>query len=500
LMMLLLFYISVTLPFSLGFGDLAGDVDRVLDMLFCCDVVLNFRTTYADRDDSVIVDGKKIAKKYLKSWFLLDFMSSVPFDMITAGLLPSLTPARFLKIGKIAKVLKLLRISKMLKVFEGSELGDKLEEKSTTKAHQTMARFMKLVSLCFMLSHWLACFGAAVDSTGLEVYFIGKEANPTQGQMYLAALYGAMTTLSTVGFGDVIPVTDQERAYAMLAMIIGGSFYGYIVGSITSIVADGDRNARAFYERMDLLQSWLDSHGQLPKLLRRRIRKHFKVTLSEKSVMDDSSVCSDLSPELRADTAFFIIHENVRQNPMFNDIPNSAMANLVDVLQKNYTNKNEYIVKAGDPGIAMYVLVTGIARFDKGVPWSAPGTKPAAFKEAQRFQQLIEGDSFGEEILFGLEENYLYTVVAITDCHFHSISEDGFMDRYRNMPELRKQMFANFMRSKNAPMSVLDGTDDSEAVNAKTSPSTSAKNRKQRPAADAGQASSGLGQKPYRKR
>ena len=59
----------------------------------------------------------------------------------------------------------------------------------------------------------------------------------------------------------------------------------------------------------------------------------------------------------------------------------------------------------------MYILVNGVARYDKGAPWSARYDEGT-----QRFQQLIEGDSFGEEIIFGLEESYLYTVVAITDC------------------------------------------------------------------------------------
>ena len=40
--------------------------------------------------------------------------------------------------------------------------------------------------------------------------------------------------LLPIGRGDMIPTSDGERAYATLAMVIGGAFYGYIVGSITS--------------------------------------------------------------------------------------------------------------------------------------------------------------------------------------------------------------------------------------------------------------------------
>merc|ERR1711924_236898 len=50
--------------------------------------------------------------------------------------------------------------------------------------------------------------------------------------------------------------------------------------------------------------------------------------------------------------------------------------------------------------------------------------------------------------IFQLEEDYMYSVVAMKPCEFHSISEDGFKHQYRNMPELHKQMFVNFLRSR----------------------------------------------------
>ena len=41
---------------------------------------------------------------------------------------------------------------------------------------------------------------------------------------YLAALYWAMSTMTTVGYGDITPESDGERAYAMVGMVIGGGF------------------------------------------------------------------------------------------------------------------------------------------------------------------------------------------------------------------------------------------------------------------------------------
>ena len=62
-------------------------------------------------------------------------------------------------------------------------------------------------------------------------------------------MFWSMTTLTTVGCGDILPTSDAERAYAMLAMIVGGAFYGYIVGSFTSMVSELDLNVRACHDK-----------------------------------------------------------------------------------------------------------------------------------------------------------------------------------------------------------------------------------------------------------
>ena len=59
-------------------------------------------------------------------------------------------------------------------------------------------------------------------------------------RQYLASVYWAVTTMTTVGYGDIAPVTDSERIFTVFAMIVGGGFYGYVVAQATRIVMDFD--------------------------------------------------------------------------------------------------------------------------------------------------------------------------------------------------------------------------------------------------------------------
>merc|ERR1712228_421134 len=80
-------------------------------------------------------------------------------------------------------------------------------------------------------------------------------------------------------------------------------------------------------------------------------------------------IVKDLSPELRADAASYIIHIEVRRNLVFRDLPNSALGSLIDVLKNASAKRGENIVTKGDPGIAMYIIVEGVARFSHGHQW-----------------------------------------------------------------------------------------------------------------------------------
>ena len=46
--------------------------------------------------------------------------------------------------------------------------------------------------------------------------------------VYLAAAYWSLTTVSTIGFGDILPITNAERAVML--------FFGILLGSITSLL------------------------------------------------------------------------------------------------------------------------------------------------------------------------------------------------------------------------------------------------------------------------
>ena len=54
---------------------------------------------------------------------------------------------------------------------------------------------------------------------------------------YLTALYWSVYTLTTVGYGDIAPQNDYEKAVAMGAMVIGVAVFAYFMGNTASSIA-----------------------------------------------------------------------------------------------------------------------------------------------------------------------------------------------------------------------------------------------------------------------
>ncbi len=59
-------------------------IDLVVDVMFIADILINFRTTYLQNGE-VIADPQKIAKNYVKGWFLIDAVAAIPFDLLLFG-------------------------------------------------------------------------------------------------------------------------------------------------------------------------------------------------------------------------------------------------------------------------------------------------------------------------------------------------------------------------------------------------------------------------------
>lgn len=57
-------------------------VDYIVDVMFIIDIFINFRTTFVDINDEVVSHPCRIAVHYCKTWFLIDLVAAIPFELL----------------------------------------------------------------------------------------------------------------------------------------------------------------------------------------------------------------------------------------------------------------------------------------------------------------------------------------------------------------------------------------------------------------------------------
>ena len=99
-----------------------------------------------------------------------------------------------------------------------------------------------------------------------------------------------MTTLTSVGFGDITPSRNGgEIIYTIFTQMIGASVFGFIIANISVLLDSIDSRQAVYNEQLSEVKNYLrESH--LPMLLSMRVKKYFEYYLNRKSLFDEQKI------------------------------------------------------------------------------------------------------------------------------------------------------------------------------------------------------------------
>ncbi|NXC39865.1 KCNH1 protein, partial [Penelope pileata] len=446
IILILTFYTAILVPYNVSFKTKQNNVawlvvDSIVDVIFLVDIVLNFHTTFVGPAGEVISDPKLIRMNYLKTWFVIDLLSCLPYDVINA----------FENVDEVNATLALLlhcqcsvwsfgchgSLFSSLKVVRLLRLG-RVARKLDHYIEYGAAVLVLLVCVFGLAAHWLACIWYSIGdyevidedtntirteswlyqlgmSIGTPYRFnasgFGKwEGGPSKDSVYISSLYFTMTSLTSVGFGNIAPTTDGEKIFAVAMMMIGSLLYATIFGNVTTIFQQMYANTNRYHEMLNSVRDFLKLY-QVPKGLSERVMDYIVSTWSMSRGIDTEKVLQICPKDMRADICVHLNRKVFKEHPAFRLASDGCLRALAMEFQTVHCAPGDLIYHAGESVDSLCFVVSGSLE---------------VIQDDEVVAILGKGDVFGD--VFWKESTLAQScanVRALTYCDLHVIKRDA---------------------------------------------------------------------------
>ena len=189
------------------YGSLLNTIEAVTVAFFAIDYVLRMYTAPCLYPDS----GKWAYPKYaISAAGVIDLFSFLPYY------LPMFFPAG-------AAAFRLFRVARILRLFRINAYYDSLNVITDVIANKSQ----QLLSSVFIL-------GVMMMSSSLAMYSIEHAAQPDVFKNAFSGLWWAVSTLLTVGYGDIYPVTPLGKAFGIVITFLGVGMVAIPTGIISA--------------------------------------------------------------------------------------------------------------------------------------------------------------------------------------------------------------------------------------------------------------------------
>jgi len=445
LLALSIVFMGLTLPFELIYlWDSMGTHGAVfamhaVDVLWIIDIFVNFFTGF-DSSAATVLDFSRIASKYLHGWLFLDVLTAWPL---------ALTPVEGVLAGTV-RLVKLLRLAR---------LGPLITKLQKECAHRFLLP-VKVGVVVLLLSHIMACMWRLARRTDGVI-----EDGLDRWDLYVEDGYWVMMTMTTIGYGDIVPNGTSSRLYAMAAMLVASIFFGATVSTLTHVTRDmfDDPAEKRVAEATNFMV-----RRAVPRSLQYRVQHALRFRLDQGNKMAmDHELFKLLSPAVQRELSLSLLSDAVLHFPLFEGAQRSFVAELAQAYSWVQCLPSDLVVEEGQrveevvfvvqgcliahlgrnsKGGALDVALSGLSRdiLEKDSPSVRPSESSMARVPHDEIipENQIEietGAWFGEACLFEEGRLRTSTVVAATESDLAVLARQAFFDIIGQYPRVQQR-------------------------------------------------------------
>ena len=332
----------------------------------------------------------------------------------------------FLALIKTLRLLRLRRMLNSLRKGSGSEL----------------VSLGVIVFVWLLITHWCGCaffaFGWMLCGEGARTwvteYFDGTdrqglpvltdtcgEGTPDDiGRIHLRAMYWALSTMSSLGYGSApVAVTDAEFILAMAVQVLGACSLALVFSNIAKIMARLDAVQARYTAHLDSINEF-GKFYKLPKTMRHRLTEYVTFSFGVSRGISIQEVTASLPQTIRGEVLYLMHEQLLRKVPMFRKTDDMFIKALVRTLQPQVLLRGDYLFRMNEPGDSMFFIKNGCVQIK-----NLDGTVV--------FASLMPGAFLGElSMLTG--QRRTASAQAIVDCVLFLIRSTDFDEVMKDFP------------------------------------------------------------------
>ncbi|CAD8125103.1 unnamed protein product [Paramecium sonneborni] len=342
------------------------------------DIVLRFNVQIY-KNGQLMKNHQYLALQYLKSGFFLDALGIVGFSLFLFQDILYIKYIYFFKISEIKKFIKFLRYE--------------LDPQNKYKNH---IKLITLFVIIFLLAHIIACLWIVAGHKEPSWLSINQLQDNEWYIQYLWAFYFAILTMTTVGYGDIVPVNEIELMACIMIVLLSSAIFAYTLNTITTVLKDIDQNKSQFNQEARIIQNYLVKKGcdtDLQRRVQQYLKSLWKWGLGEQKQNEDK-IFSKLSIQLQQEINLQDKGQMLLKVPfLVNNFNIECIKELMQYIQEVYYQPGEFInLQDG-----VYILYKGQAE----VCW---GSKAYP----KHICNIFQGDHYGLLNLFNVNQPKYY--------------------------------------------------------------------------------------------
>lgn len=456
--MAMIMWLALEIPFTLAFVRIDNaayqffSLSFVIDLFFIIDIIANFFTGYY-KDGRLVTDQALIAKNYLKGYFLLDLVASFPYDLIvyfaTNSTRRDLDATKVLRSTRAVRVLRMaraLRVIRLLRLLRLKSMVYKIEEAVQWQTVTVVCSMGKYVLIMIFLAHMEACSWYALSNNPnippgnelsdddafvnwvqrqekLEPAFAAERDFEIPWGRYIASLYWAFTTMSTVGYGDIFPVNEVERMFAIASMVVACCCFAMVVGGLQQVLAKFGQERQEF-DRMLLKTMRYLRAQKVNRELQYKVKRYLEHNYDNKSQTSmDPKLLANLSDNLKSEVMVALLMPIMERFPLFKQSSRLFLVRMCTGCKTHRHAPGDVVADPGTVASSMYFVVTGRLVM----------IKVGENKETPR--QYFEGYWIGELNLF-VSETRAYSILSVSFSEVLEISRTALQQTLQDFPKM----------------------------------------------------------------